>query len=63
MVVKNLMAVPITIAKGMKVVWVGAKNVVPPVELASRTFEALDETQDIKQTEMLVERRKEVFLQ
>ena len=62
-VVKNLMAVPITITKGIKVAQVVAANVVTPVELAPRTLEELDEVQGIQWTKMLVERRKEVLLQ
>ena len=62
-VVKNLMAIPITIAKGIKITQVVAANAVPPVELAAGILEVLDEVQGIQQTEMLVERRKEMFLQ
>ena len=61
-VVKNLMAILITITKGIKVAQVVGVNVVPPVELAPRTLEELDEVQGIQQTKMLVERRKEVLL-
>ena len=35
----------------------------PPVELAPRALEELDEMQGIQQTKISVERRKEVFLQ
>ena len=62
-VVKNLMAIPVIITKGIKVTQVVAANAVPPVELASRTLEALGEAQGIQWTKMLVEMRKEVFLQ
>ena len=62
-VVKNLMATPITFAKGIKVAHVVASNVVPPVELAPITLEKLDEVQGIQQTKMSVERRKEVLFQ
>ena len=62
-VVKNLTAIPVTIAKDAKVTQVVAMNVVPPVELAPRTLEGLDEVQGIQQNKMLVERRKEVLLQ
>ena len=41
-VVKNLMAILITITKGIKIAHVVASNVVPPVELAPRTLEELD---------------------
>ena len=62
-VVKNLMAILITITKGIKVTQVIAVNAVPPVELAPGTLEELDEVQGIQWTKMLVERRREVFLQ
>ena len=62
-VVKDLMVIPITIAKGIKVTQVMAVNVVSPVELATRTLEELDEVQGMQQTRMSVERRKEVLLQ
>ena len=62
-VVKNLMAILITIAKGIKVAQVVAVNVVPPVEMAPITLEGLNEVQGIQLTKMLVERRKEVLLQ
>ena len=62
-VVKNMMAIPITIAKGIKVIQVVAANAVPPVELAARTLEELDKVQGIQLTKMSVERRKEVLLQ
>ena len=57
------MAVLITITKGVKVTQVVVVNVVPPVELASRTLEELDEVQGIQQAKLSVERRKEVLLQ
>ena len=60
---KNLMAVLITITKGVKVTKVVAVDVVPPMELALRTLEELDEVQGIQWTKMLVEKRKEVLLQ
>ena len=62
-VVKNIMALPITITKGIKITQVMTANAVPPVELTPRTLEELDEVQGIQQTMMLVERRKEVLLQ
>ena len=46
-VMKNLMATPITITKGIKATQVMVANMVPPVELASRTLEELDEVQGI----------------
>ena len=62
-VMKNLMATPITITKGIKATQVMVANMVPPVELASRTLEELDEVQGIQWTRISVERRKEVLLQ
>ena len=62
-VVKNLMAIPITIAKGIKVVQLVAVNAVPQVEVAPRTLEKLDEIQGIQQSRMSVEQRREVVFQ
>ena len=62
-VVKNLTAILITITKGVKVAQIVAANAVPPVEVAPRTLEELDEVQGIQQTNMSVERRREVLLQ
>ena len=62
-VVKNLTAILITIANGVKDTQVMAVNEVPPMELAPRTLEELDEAQGIQWTRMLVERRKEVLIQ
>ena len=44
-VVKNLPAIPITIAKGNKITQIVAMNVVPPVKLAPRTLERLGKIQ------------------
>ena len=60
---KNLTTVLITIAKGVKVTQIVAVIAVPPVDLASKTLEELDEVQGIQWTKMSVERRKEVLLQ
>ena len=46
-VVKNLMAVPITIAKGIKATQVVVTSAVPSVEVAPRTLEGLNEVQGI----------------
>ena len=46
-VVKNLMAMPITITKGAKVTQVVTANAVLPVEVVPRTLEELDEVQGI----------------
>ena len=62
-VVKNLTAILITIAKGIKVAQVVAVNVVPPVEVAPGTMEKLDEIQGIQWTRMMVEWRKELIFQ
>ena len=45
---KNLMAILITIAKGVEIAQVVAENVVPPVEIVPRTLERLDEIQGIQ---------------
>ena len=63
MVVKNLMATPITIAKGVKVAQVVAANVVPPVTVAPDTLEKLDEVQGIQRTKMMGEQRKKLLFQ
>ena len=62
-VVKNLMAIPIPITKGIKVTQVAVVNAVPPVEIAPGTLEKLDEMQGIQQTRMTVEQRKELLFQ
>ena len=62
-VVKNLMAIPITIAKGIKVTQVVAVNVVSPLRLAPRTMERLEKIQRSQQTRMSVETRTEALLQ
>ena len=61
--VKNLAAILITIAKGIKVTQVVAANVVPSVKLAPRTLERLDKIQGSKLMRMSVEWRKETLLQ
>ena len=53
-VVKNLMAILITVTMGVKVTQVVAMNVVPPVEIAPRTLEKLDKIQGIQWTRMTV---------
>ena len=63
MVVKNLMATPITITKGIKVTQVVAANTVPPVKLTPNTLEKLDKIQGIHQTKMMVKQRKKILLQ
>ena len=62
-VIKNQMAIPITIGKGVKITWVVAVNRVPPVEFMPGTLEKLDEIQGIQWTQMTIERRKEMLLQ
>ena len=57
------MAVPITIAKGIKVAQVEAVNAVLPMKVAPRTLEELDEIQGIQQTRMSVEWSREVLSQ
>ena len=46
-VIKNQMAAPITISKGIKIAWVIAANRVPPVEMVPGMLEKLDEIQGI----------------
>ena len=53
-VVKILAAMPIPIAKGIKVTQVVAENAVVLVEVVSGTLEKLDEKQGIQETRMLV---------
>ena len=62
-VVKNLMATLITIAKGIKVTQMIAVNAVPLVEVAPNTLEKLDEIQGIQWTKMMVEQRKKLLFQ
>ena len=52
--VKNLTATLITIAKGIKVTQVVAVNVAPQAEVAQWTLEKLNEIQGIQQTRMSV---------
>ena len=59
----NLVAILINIAKGIKVAQVVTVNVVPPVDVASKTLEKLDEIQGIQHIRMLVEWRKELLFQ
>ena len=60
-IVKNLMAVLITITKGVKVTQIVAVNAVPQVKVAPKSLEKLDEMQGIQQTRMSVEQRREVL--
>ena len=62
-VVKNLTATPITIAKVVRVSQVVAVNAVPPVEVTPNTLEKLDEIQGIQSTKMTVEQRKKLLFQ
>ena len=62
-VIKNQMAVLITIGKGIKIAWVVAVNRVPPVEVMPGMLEKLDVIQGIQWTQMTIERREEMFLQ
>ena len=63
MVVKNLTATSITIAKGIKVIQVVAVNVVSPVKLTPKTLQKLDEIQGIQQTKVMVEQREKLLFQ
>ena len=51
------MAIPVTIAKGIKVTQVVMVSAVPQVEAVIGTLEDLDKVQGIQQTKMSVERR------
>ena len=62
-VIKNQMAVLITIGKGIKITGVVAANRVPPVEVMPGTLEKLDKIQGIQQTQMTIGQRKEMLLQ
>ena len=62
-VMKNQTATPITIGKGVQVTQVVAVNRVPPIEIMPGTLEKLDEMQEIRQTKMSIEWRKETLLQ
>ena len=62
-IVKNLMAIQITLHKGINVTQVVAPNAVPQVEVAPRTLEKLDEMQGIQQTRMSVEWRRDMLFQ
>ena len=62
-VVKNLTATLIALAKGIKVTQAVPVNVVPLAKVALGTLEQLDEIQSIQQTRMSVEQRKEMLFQ
>ena len=47
-VIKNQTAMLIIISKGVKVTWVVAVNMVPPVKIMSRTLEKLDKMQGVQ---------------
>ena len=59
----NLTAAPITIAKGVKVFQVVVVNVVPPLEVTPRTLKKLDEIYGIQWTKMTVKHRKKLLFQ
>ena len=61
--VKNLTAAPITIAKGIKVAQVVAVNAVPQVGVGPGTLEKLDKIQGIQQTRMSVNQRREMLFE
>ena len=62
-VVKNLTAVPITIAKGVKITHVVAPNAVPPVKLTPNTLVKLEEIQGIQWNRMMAGHRKKLLFQ
>ena len=62
--VKNLTATSITIAKGDNITWVIAVNTIPQVGVSPGTLEKLDKMQQIQRgAKMSVEERKEVLFQ
>ena len=62
-VVKNLTAASMTIAKGIKVAQVVAANVVHPVKLTPNTLEKLNEIQGTQWNKMMVGERKKLLFQ
>ena len=60
-VVKNLAAALITIAKGVKIAQVVAVNVIPQVKISPGMLEKLDKMQGIQRSMMSVEQRKEAL--
>ena len=59
----KVMAIPITVTRGIIVSQVVAVSAVPQVEVVPRTLEKLDEMQGIWQTRILVEWKREVLFQ
>ena len=57
------MAIPMTIAKGIKVAHVVAMNVVPQVEVVPKTLEELDEVQGYSADLRCQLKRREVLFQ
>ena len=62
-VVKNLTAVPVTIAKGFKSTQVIAANAIPQVGVLPGMLEKLKEMQGVQRAKMSVEHRKEALFQ
>ena len=62
-VVKNLIAILVTIAMGIKISHVVAANVVPSVKLTPRTLERLDKIQGSQLMRMSVKWRRETLFQ
>ena len=62
-VIKNQIAVPTIISKGIKVTQMVAADRVPPVEVIPGILEKLDEMQGVWWTKMSIQCRKEMLLQ
>ena len=61
--VKNQIAAPMTIAKGIKITLVVAMSAVPQVEVVPGTLEKLDEMQGIQRVTILTGQRKKALFQ
>ena len=61
--VKDLTAALITIARGVKITQIIAVNAIPQVGVKPGMLEKLDKMQGIHRTRMLVDQRKEALLQ
>ena len=56
--VRNLTAAPVTIARGVKITWVVAANAIHLVGISPGMLEKLDKMQGIQRSKMSVEQRK-----
>ena len=62
-VVKNLTAAPVTITRGVKIVWVVAANAIPQVGISLGMLEKLDKMQGIQMSKMSDKQRKDALFQ